>query len=332
MQQRRLGPGGPHVSAVGLGAMSFSNFFGPVSEEQAFATLDAAPDLGIDHLDTANVYGMGMSERTIGRWIARTGRRDAFRIATKASIRRDPETGRRSYDNSPEHLESELDGSLGRLGVERVDLFYVHRRDPRFEIEAVTESLVALKHKGKIAAFGFSEIAPTSLHRAAAVHPVAAVQSEYSLSTRLPDLGLVQACEALGTALVAFSPVGRGLLTDTPPDAARVEKSAFHSANPRFTGENLRRNLRASGPLRQMAADLGTSAATLAIAWVLDRSPSVIAIPGTKDVGHLRQLAEGAAFGLTDAMRQRLASELPPGWCHGGRYGGEQAIGPEEYC
>ena len=332
MQQRRLGPDGPSVSAIGLGAMSFSNFFGPVSEEQAFATLDAAPDLGIDHLDTSNVYGMGVSERTIGKWIARTGRRDAFRIATKAAIRRDPETGKRSYDNSPEHLESELDGSLKRLGVERVDLFYVHRRDPRFEIEAVTESLVALKDKGKIAAFGFSEIAPTSLRRAASVHPVAAVQSEYSLSTRLPELGLVQACEALGTALVAFSPVGRGLLTGTPPDADRVAQSAFHSANPRFTGANLQRNLDAAAPLRRMAADLGTSAAALAIAWVLDRSPSVIAIPGTKDVAHLNELAEGAALEMTDEVRERLARELPPGWCHGARYGGEQSIGPEDYC
>ena len=332
MQQRRLGPGGPLVSAVGIGAMSFSNFFGPVSEEQAFATLDAAPDLGIDHLDTSNVYGMGVSERTIGRWIARTGRRDAFRIATKASIRRDPDTGKRSFDNSPEHLEAELDGSLSRLGVEQVDLFYIHRRDPRFAIEEVTESLVALKAKGKIASFGFSEIAPTSLRRAAAVHPVAAVQSEYSLSTRLPELGMVQACEALGTALVAFSPVGRGLLTDIPPDAARVEKSAFHSANPRFSGENLARNLRATGPLRQMAADLGTSAAALAIAWVLDRSPSVIAIPGTKDVGHLRELAHGAELEMTDEMRERIARELPPGWCHGARYSDDQQIGPESYC
>lgn len=218
MLRRQLGQAGPEVSAIGIGAMSFSNFYGPCSEAEAHAVLDAARDLGIDHLDTANIYGMGLSETIIGRYLARRGpaARAHFRIATKAGIRHDPETGERGIDNSRAHLEAELDASLARLGVDSVDLFYVHRRDTRHDIEAVTESLAGLQRAGKIGAFGFSEIAPTSLRRAAAVHPVAAVQSEYSLATRAPDLGLVQACAELGTALVAFSPVGQQTPTGAP--------------------------------------------------------------------------------------------------------------------
>src|SRR6056297_751156 len=219
MERRRLGPDGPMVSALGYGAMSFTDFYGPTTEEESHAVLRACLDLGIDHLDTSNVYGMGRSETVIGRFLATEGR-DRFTIATKAGIRRDPETGARSFDNSPGHLEAALDASLGRLGVDHVALFYVHRREADRPIEEVAETLAGFVRDGRIGGFGFSEIAPSSLRRAAAVHPVAAVQSEYSLATRAPELGLVQACAELGTSLVAFSPVGRGLLTDTPPTPA----------------------------------------------------------------------------------------------------------------
>jgi len=205
MQKRQLGPGGPAVSAVGIGAMSFTNFYGPTSEEASHAILTAALDLGIDHLDTSNVYGMGLSERVIGSFLARQGKvKDGlFRIATKAGIRRDKETGKRGFDNTPAYLEAELDASLQRLGVEAVDLFYVHRRDQSIPIEEVAGTLAGFITAGKIHAFGFSEIAPSSLRRAALEHPVAAVQSEYSLQTRAPELGLVQSCERLGASLVA---------------------------------------------------------------------------------------------------------------------------------
>ena len=235
MKKRQLGPGGPVVSAVGVGAMSFTAFYGPTNEAESHAVLDTALELGIDHLDTSNVYGMGLSERVIGSYLRQHQGPPPFTIATKAGIRRDPETGARSFDNSRAHLEAELDGSLERLGVDAVDLFYVHRRDQRLAIEEVTDTLAGFVKAGKIKSFGYSEIAPSSLRRAAAVHPVAAVQSEYSLATRAPELGLVQACAELDTALVAFSPVARGLLTDRPPTTASIAESEFLKINPRFT-------------------------------------------------------------------------------------------------
>jgi aryl-alcohol dehydrogenase-like predicted oxidoreductase len=328
MQKRRLGAGGPEVSAIGVGAMSFAGVYGRTTEAEAHAVLAAALDLGIDHVDTSNVYGMGLSESMIGNF---PGKRK-FRIATKAAIRNDPATRRRWFDNSAEHLSSELEGSLKRLGVDSVDLFYVHRRDPDVPIEEVTESLAALVRAGKTRAIGFSEIAPGSLRRAAAVHPVAAVQSEYSLATRLPELGLVQACEALGTALVAFSPVNRGMLTDTAVTPERVAASDFLGNNPRFTGANFAANLEATDGFRALAAEMGTSAAALATAWLLARSPGVIPIPGTRSPAHLAELAAGVALELDPAALARIEAVLPVGWAHGDRYSPTQNVGPERYC
>jgi len=333
MLKRQLGPGGPAVSAVGIGAMSFAGFYGKTDEAASHAVLAAALDLGIDHLDTANVYGRGVSETVIGSFLQKQGKaKDGrFRIATKAGIRRDPETGARGFDNSKAHLEAELDASLKRLGVEAVDLFYVHRRDRRFEIEAVAETLAGFVAAGKIHAFGFSEIAPASLRRAALEHPVAAVQSEYSLQTRAPELGLVQSCERLGTALVAFSPVGRGLLTDRPPTAETIADSNFLQGNPRFMAPNYAANLSITDSYRRLAAELGTSAAALSIAWLLHRSPSVVAIPGTRSVAHLKEVAAGATLKLTEADLARIEEVLPVGWAHGDRYSDAQWVGPERY-
>jgi aryl-alcohol dehydrogenase-like predicted oxidoreductase len=333
VQKRRLGAGGPAVSAIGVGAMSFAGFYGKTTEEAAHALLAAALDLGIDHIDTSNVYGAGLSERMIGSFLARQGKaRDGrFRIATKAAIRRDPENGRRFFDNSPEHLAAELEGSLMRLGLEAVDLFYVHRRDPEVPIEEVAGTLAGLVRAGKTRAIGFSEIAPSSLRRAAAVHPVAAVQSEYSLGTRAPDLGLVQTCAALGTALVAFSPVGRALLTDAPPTPERVAASEFLSGNPRFVEPNRSANLALTDGFRALAAEMGTSAAALAIAWLLSRSPKVIPIPGTRSVAHLRELAAGTELSLSEDDIERIETVLPVGWAHGDRYSPVQWVGPERY-
>lgn len=331
MQKRRLGADGPAVSAVGLGAMSFAGFYGPASEAQSHEVLHTALELGIDHLDTSNVYGEGVSERIIGRFLAQSKGGPAFHIATKAGIKRNPDTGVNSFDNSRAHLEAELDASLKRLGVERIDLFYVHRRDPLLPIEEVTETLAGFIKAGKIACFGFSEIAPSSLRRAAAVHSVAAVQSEYSLATRAPELGLVQACAELGTALVAFSPVGRGLLTDSPPTPDSIEASAFLKTNPRFEEPNLSYNLRKAGEFRELAVELGTSAAALAIAWLLHQAPTVIPIPGTRVSAHLRELAAGAELSLSAADLRRIEVCLLVGWAHGDRYSVKQWVGPERF-
>lgn len=333
MEKRALGPGGPMVSAIGIGAMSFTNFYGPTNESESHAVLTAALDLGIDHIDTANVYGMGLSETVIGSFLAKQGKakQGLFRIATKAAIKRDRETGARSFDNSPEHLEAELDSSLKKLGVEAVDLFYVHRRDREVPIEDVAGALARLVEAGKTHSIGFSEIAPSSLRRAAAVHPVAAVQSEYSLSTRAVELGLLQACEALGASLVAFSPVGRALLTDTPPSAASVAASGFLKGNPRFQEPNLSANLQITDRFRALAAEMGVPAAALSIAWLLHRSPAVIPIPGTRSVEHLKELAAGAELALSGADLERIENTLPVGWAHGDRYSDEQWNGPERF-
>jgi aryl-alcohol dehydrogenase-like predicted oxidoreductase len=330
MQRRKLGKDGPEVSAIGVGGMSFAGVHGRTTEAEAHAVLAAALDLGIDHIDTSNVYGAGLSETMIGNFLAKEGR-GRFRIATKAGILRNPDTKQRSFDNSAAHLASELEGSLKRLGLDTVDLFYIHRRDPELPIEEVAEALAGLVRAGKTRAIGFSEIAPSSLRRASAVHPVAAVQSEYSLATRVTELGMVQASAALGTALVAFSPVGRAVLTNTPPTPERVAASDFLRVNPRFAEPNFAANRSQADRFRALAADMGTSAAALAIAWLLAQGPHVIPIPGTRSVPHLRELAAGADLELSAADLRRIDEILPVGWAHGDRYSAGQWIGPERY-
>lgn len=334
MQQRQLGKDGPMISPIGIGAMSFTNFYGKTDEAKSHAILATALDEGVTHIDTSNVYGPHVSETVIGTFLAKQGKgaSDLFSIATKAGISRDKDTGARKYDNSATYLEAELDGSLARLGVECIDLFYIHRRDPDLPIEVVSETLAGLIQKGKIRSFGFSEIAPSSLRRANAVHHVAAVQSEYSLAVRYPELGLVQATKELGTALVAFSPVGRSLLTDRPHTAERVEEMPFMKVNPRFQEPNLSANIKAGEAFRALAGDLGISAAGLAIAWLLHQGDHVIPIPGTRSTDHLREHCAGARLSLDSDMIAAIDRALPVGWAHGDRYSTDQWIGPEKYC
>ena len=333
MQQRTLGQLNTPISALGYGAMSFSDFYGPTDEEKSHAILDRCLDLGITHIDTSNVYGLGMSETRIGTYLAKQGKQaqDFFKIATKAGITSKPD-GTRHYDNSLEHLESELDKSLGRLGIEQVELLYIHRRDASIPIEEVTGSLAKLVQSGKIRQIGFSEIAPTSLEIAHEVHPVAAVQSEYSLSTRSPEMGLVQKTKELGTTLVAFSPVGRSLLTDTPLGLDACKELAFLKVNPRFQEDTYRRNIAATDEFRALAADMGTTASALAIAWLLEKGDHVIPIPGTRSVEHLNELASGAELNLSESDIETIEKVLPIGWCHGDRYAAGQWSGPEKYC
>ena len=329
---RKLGANGPEISAIGYGAMSFSDMYGPTNEAESHAILDACRDLGVTHLDTANVYGMGKSESAIGTYLKKNpGARDTFVIATKATITRDKE-GNRAFDNSAEHFEAELDKSLARLGIDCVDLFYAHRRDPRFTPEETAANLGRMVEKGKARAIGLSEVAPATLRRAMQAFPVAAVQSEYSLSTRFPDLGLVQACAELGVAMVAFSPVGRSLLTDNPIPRARIAELPFLAGNPRFTEPNLTENLSITQGFRDLAADMGTSAAALANAWLLTRGDHVIPIPGTRSVAHFKECVDGAALTLSADDLARIDAVLPVGWAHGDRYSQAQWTGPERYC
>ncbi|MFN0262647.1 aldo/keto reductase [Tepidamorphus sp. 3E244] len=332
MQKRKLGANGPEISAIGYGAMSFSDMYGPTNEAESHAILDACRDMGVTHLDTANIYGMGKSESAIGSYLAKNpGARDEFVIATKATITRDKD-GNRTFDNSAEHLEQELDKSLERLGVDCVDLFYAHRRDPRLTPEETAANLGRMVEKGKARAIGLSEISPVTLRRAMAAYPVAAVQSEYSLSTRFPDLGLVQACAELGVAMVAFSPVGRSLLTDSPIPKERVPDLPFLAENPRFMEPNLSENLRITEGFRALAREMGTSAAALANAWLLTRGDHVIPIPGTRSVKHLKECVAAADLELSADDLARIEAVLPVGWAHGDRYSDAQWIGPERYC
>jgi aryl-alcohol dehydrogenase-like predicted oxidoreductase len=332
MSTRQLGANGPMVSAIGVGAMSFADMYGPTDEANSHAILRAALDEGITHIDTANVYGMGKSENAIGSFLkANPSARDTFVIATKAAITSTPD-GKRAFDNSPEHMESELDASLKRLGVEAVDLFYVHRRDQRFPIEEVAGTMARLVEKGKTRAIGFSEIAPTSLRLAHAVHPVAAVQSEYSLSVRAPELGLVQTCAELGVALVAFSPVGRSLLTDHPLSFEASQASPFLKENPRFVVPNYARNMAASAPLRDLGKAMGEPAAALAVAWLLAQGDHILPIPGTRSTQHFSELVRAAHLNLSPDDLKAIEEALPVGWAHGDRYSVNQWFGPENYC
>ena len=331
MQTRKPGQGWPKVGAIGVGAMSFSDFYGATDEAASHRVLERALQLGMTHIDTANVYGMGKSESAIGTWLAKTGARDQFHIATKGSITRDA-NGNRTFNNSPEHLEDELEGSLKRMGIDCVDLYYVHRRDPALEIEEVAGTLGRLVEKGKAKSIGFSEIAPVSLRRANAEYPVAAVQSEYSLSTRSPEMGLVQTCRELGVAMVAFSPVGRSLLTDTPLSPDVIPDIGFLSGNARFNGRNYRDNLEKVKEFQKLATEFGVPTAGLANAWLLAQGPHVIPIPGTRSVSHLEELASGAALELSAADLERIEAVLPIGWAAGDRYTEAQWIGPERYC
>jgi len=332
MKTRKLGRNGPEVSALGYGGMSFSDFYGPTDEAASHAVLDAMIEAGVTHFDTSNVYGAGRSERWLGSYLKRRPEvRDGMIIATKAGISKMAD-GVRCFDNSAAHLEAELDKSLAAMGVDHVDLFYVHRRETERPIEEVTEALAALQAKGKTRAIGFSEIAPASLRRAAVVHHVDAVQSEYSLQTRSPEMGLVQTCAELGTALVAFSPVGRSLLTDRPLRPEGIGAVPFLKKNPRFLPGNHEANLAITDRFRALAAEMGEPAAALAIAWVLAQGEHVLPIPGTRSVEHLREAIRGAELSLNADDIARIEAVLPIGWAHGDRYDDVQWVGPERYC
>ncbi|MBO6717214.1 MAG: aldo/keto reductase [Rhizobiaceae bacterium] len=327
MQQRKLGKNGKSVGAVGLGCMSFAGVYGPTDMAESHATLARALELGVTHLDTALIYGVGHSEEVIGAFIKdHPGR---FSIATKGGIRTGPN---REFDNSEAYLRECLEGSLKRLGVDHVDLYYIHRRDQRIPIEDVAGTLSRFVEEGKIGGIGFSEIAPSSLERAASVHPVMAVQSEYSLWTRLPELGMLQACERLGTAFVAFSPVARGMFSRELPRLEVTSKEAFRASNPRFLEPNFSANAAYFERFNEYAKGKGVAPATLAIAWVLHQGDHVIPIPGTRSSAHLEEDAAAADYKLTAQDIAEIEAILPVGFAHGARYSDSQSVGPEDYC
>jgi aryl-alcohol dehydrogenase-like predicted oxidoreductase len=332
MIPRPLGRTGASVHPVGLGCMSLSGFYGETSEPEAMRLLDAAIDLGVDFWDTANVYGEGLSETRLGKFFAEDrARRGRVTLASKFSISR-TDDGKRFIDNSQAHMIAALDGSLKRLGVEHVDLYYVHRLDPRVPVEETVGALSRQVEKGKIRAIGLSETAPDTLRRAHAVHPIAAMQSEYSLWTRAPELGMLQTCAELGVAFVAFSPVGRGALGGSLRDVSALPAGDFRKHNPRFMGLNWERNLAHIDAFAALARSFDRDPGELALAWILAQGPHILTIPGTRYAKTLAHDARAADRPLTSAEGEGIARVLPVGWAAGDRYAEAQWSNIERYC
>lgn len=328
MRYIKLGSTGPDVSVIALGCMSFGGFYGPTDREESFACLDAARDAGINFLDTAEMYGRGLSEEIIGDW--QRDRGHAFHIATKGGIIIGGKRG--ETDNSEPHLRRALEGSLERLKVDRVALYYIHRRDWSIPIEKVTETLETFREEGLIGGFGYSEIAPSSLRRAAGVAPVAAVQNEYSLWTRYPELGLIRACEELGTTFVPFSPLGRGIFGEQRLNPEEFGDNDFRRGTPRFAEPNFTYNSDQVAAFREFAHSRGWSTSAAAIAWILDQGNHLTPIPGTRSAAHLSDWAGACDIELTDADRAEIDRLLPAGFAHGDRYSDAQIVGVERYC
>jgi len=310
MRKRTLGPRGPEVSAIGLGCMGMSAFYGATDEPEAVRTIQRALDLGCNFLDTSDMYGPHTNEELVGRAIA--GRRDEVFLATKFGIRFEPgDPPRRSIDGSPDYVRSACEGSLKRLGVDRIDLYYQHRVDPKTPIEDTVGAMAELVAEGKVAHLGLSEANAATIRRAHAVHPITAVQTEYSLWTRDVDDEILPTLNELGIALVAYSPLGRGFLSGRFSSPDDLDEGDFRRYGPRFTGENLTRNLALAERVRELAAEKGITAGQLALAWVLHRGEHIVPIPGTKRVSYLEENLAAADVELSDEEVERIADAVP---------------------
>ncbi len=312
MKTRRLGS--LEVSALGLGCMGMSAFYGSTDEAEAAATIQRALELGINFLDTAQLYGPLTNEELVGRAVK--GCREQYVIATKFARRMDSaKPGDMStigpLDGSAEHVRSSIDISLRCLGTDYVDLFYQHRVDPNVPIEETVGAMGALVEQGKVRHIGLSEAAPETIRRAHAVHPVTAVQTEYSLWSRDPEREVLPTCRELGIGFVPYSPLGRGFLSGrfTSPD--ELDEADFRRTGPRFTGTNLQANLRLAAKVAEIAEEKGITPAQLALAWVLAQGEDLVPIPGTKRRSYLEQNAAAADINLTDEDLRRIDAELP---------------------
>jgi len=317
MQQRRLGNSGAMVSALGLGCMPMSEFYGPHDEGESIATIRRALDLGCSHLDTADMYGRGHNEELVGRAIR--GRRDEVFLATKFGIVR-KEGAAREVCGKPEYVHAACQASLRRLGVETIDLYYLHRVDLNTPIEDTVGAMGELVREGKVRFLGLSEVAPKTIRRAAAVHPIAALQNEYSLWTRDLEGEVLETCRELGVALVAFSPLGRGFLTGKIRKPEDLTEGDSRRTYPRFQGENFRRNLKLVDQIERVAAEKSCTAAQLALAWLLAQGEDVLPIPATRSTQRLEENLRAVDVQLTAEDLTRINEIAPPGVATGARY------------
>src|SRR3954464_9587284 len=300
MEQRKLGS--LSVSALGLGCMGMSEFYGPTDEAESITTIHRALELGVSFLDSAGMYGSGHNERLVGQAIA--DRRDEVVLATKFGNRREGE--RRWIDNRPEWIREACDGSLKRLGVDHIDLYYMHRRDADVPIEESVGAMAELVAAGKVRHLGLSEVSAETLRAAVAVHPIAALQSEWSLFTRGLEAEIVPAARELGIGIVPYSPLGRGLLAGALTSTESLAPDDFRKNHPRWTGENLEHNLALVRRVRELAEQAGCTPVQLALAWLLAQGDDVVPIPGTKRVRYLEENTEAAEVGLSDEILREL--------------------------
>ncbi len=323
MRQRQLGE--LTVSAQGLGCMGMSEFYGAGDEAESIATIHRALELGVTFLDTADMYGPFVNEKLVGKAIA--GRRDEVQLATKFGILRGEDGARLGLSGSPEHARESIDASLQRLNVDHVDLWYLHRVDPATPIEDTIGAMAEAVSAGKVRHIGVSETSADTLRRAHAVHPITALQSEYSLWTRDPEDGVLETCRELGIGFVAYSPLGRGFLTGAIKSPKDFGEDDFRASSPRFQGENFQKNLDLVGEVERLAAEKGCTPGQLALAWVLAQGDDIVPIPGTKRRALIEENAAADDVRLSDDDLARLHQIAPAGAAAGDRYADMSPVG-----
>ncbi|MCC3767834.1 aldo/keto reductase [Streptomyces sp. UNOC14_S4] len=326
MHTRRLGSHGPQVSALGLGCMGMSAYYGPRDEATARRTLLHALELGVTLFDTADSYGAGHNEQLLGRTLA--AHRDRITLATKCGIRSvgtQGTSGGAVIDSSPGYIRRACEASLGRLGTDHIDLYYLHRRDPGIPIEESVGAMAELVREGKVRHLGLSEVSAATLERAHATHPIAALQTEYSLWERSLEQDILPTARRLGTAVVPYAPLGRGFLTGALTMLDGLAPDDYRRHDPRFQGDNLTRNLALLHHVRDLAEQLHVSPGQIALAWLLAQGDDIVPIPGTKRIPHLLDNARAVDLRLTPGELDLLSRALPRDAAHGARYG-EKAL------
>jgi aryl-alcohol dehydrogenase-like predicted oxidoreductase len=321
MKTRVLGKNGPKISAFGLGCMGMSEFYGSIDESESIATIHRALDLGLNFLDTADMYGCGKNERLVGQAIK--DRRAEVFLATKFGNVRDEQGKFIGVNGHPKYVKSACDGSLLRLGVDVIDLYYQHRVDPNVPIEDTIGAMSELVHAGKVRWLGLSEAAPATIRRAVKIHPIAALQTEYSLWTRDVEKEILPTCRELGIGFVPYSPLGRGFLSGKIKSAGDLEQGDWRLNTPRFQGENLRRNLEIVRQVEALAKKKKCTPAQLALAWLLAQGKDIVPIPGTKRRRYLEENIEAVEVKLTASELREMDEKLPLGMTAGDRYPAE---------